>query len=230
MTTVRLTRFVTITALCSVFAACMVGDAEDTAPADDNANGLPAFESLASSSRALSSTQIRVWWSPNRENDLAGYRVYRNGVPVWTLQRNTTSYTDSGLLPATTYNYNITAFDIAGNESGFSATWSATTYPATMGTVSFSKTVWPILYSNCSGCHAAQAQVASSYKRMTSTVTDGPCSGLRISIPGNPLASLGFQKITGSQHCGGVMPPSSGLSSEQASIIGAWITQGAHNN
>jgi hypothetical protein len=38
-----------------------------------------------------------------------------------------TSYTDSGLAPATTYSYNVTAFDAAGNQSPQSAPASATT-------------------------------------------------------------------------------------------------------
>lgn len=223
-------RWTSLSVCLSLFAACMVGDPQDASPADDNSDGHPEFGSLALSATAVSSTQIRVTWRANTESDLAGYRVYRNGVVIATLRKSYTTYTDTGLLPAVTYNYNITAFDIAGNESGFSATLTATTYPATMSTVSFSRTVWPILRSYCSGCHAAQSQVATSYTRMTSTISGGACNGLRMSIPGNPLASLSFQKVTGSQHCGGVMPPSGPLSSSQASIIGAWITQGARNN
>lgn len=230
MTIARFTVLASIIALSSLSAACMVGDAEETAPASDNPDGQPVFESLATPATAVSSTKIRITWSPNAESDLAGYLVYRNGVAVAYTPKGTTTYTDTGLLPATTYNYNVTAYDIAGNMSGFSATWSATTYPATMSTVSFSKTVWPILRDNCSGCHAAQSQVATSYTRMTSTISGGSCNGLRMSIPGYPLQSLSFQKVTGSQHCGGVMPPRGPLSSAQASIIGAWITQGAHNN
>ncbi|MFY9268168.1 MAG: DNRLRE domain-containing protein [Candidatus Manganitrophaceae bacterium] len=62
-------------------------------------------------------------WNPNTEADLAGYKVYygtssrKYGAPL-TIGKQT-SYTVTGLA-AGTYFFSLTAFDIAGNQSGFS--------------------------------------------------------------------------------------------------------------
>lgn len=68
---------------------------------------------------AISSSQIDLNWSHSTDNvGVIGYKIYRNGVPIRAL--NTTSFSDEGLSPSTTYCYNISAFDAAGNESELS--------------------------------------------------------------------------------------------------------------
>ncbi len=67
-------------------------------------------------------------WSPNNEKDLAGYKVYRSTTPgtygkgniIATIGGNITTYQAAGLKFGTTYYFVVTAFDIAGNESGYS--------------------------------------------------------------------------------------------------------------
>lgn len=63
-------------------------------------------------------------WSPNEEPDLAGYRVYYGTSP-----REYIGFVDTGkvttcrldnLLDHVTYFISVTAYDRAGNESGFS--------------------------------------------------------------------------------------------------------------
>ncbi len=58
---------------------------------------------------------------------VGGYTVYRNGVPVATVAG--AAYTDTGLMAATVYSYQIAAFDNATpvNTSALSAALSATT-------------------------------------------------------------------------------------------------------
>ena len=46
---------------------------------------------------------------------MTGYKIYRNGVVVGTTAG--TSYTDSGLSPATSYSYTVSAIDARANES-----------------------------------------------------------------------------------------------------------------
>ena len=71
------------------------------------------------SATALSSTEIRVSWRDNANNEL-GYEVERSidGVtfeaPV-PLAANATSFTDSGLSASTEYWYRITAYNNAGD-------------------------------------------------------------------------------------------------------------------
>src|SRR5262245_9319624 len=47
---------------------------------------------------------------------VAGYRIYRNGVLIGT--STTTDYTDNTASPGIQYTYTVSAFDVAGNESG----------------------------------------------------------------------------------------------------------------
>jgi glucose/arabinose dehydrogenase/chitodextrinase len=77
----------------------------------------------------VSSTRIDLAWSPSSDNvGVAGYRVFRNGTEVATPTTN--AHQDTGLTPATTYTYTVSAFDAAGNSSAQSASASATTQPA----------------------------------------------------------------------------------------------------
>ncbi|MET9900378.1 PA14 domain-containing protein [Streptomyces sp. NPDC006446] len=76
--------------------------------------------------------KAKVSWSQNKEMDLAGYRVFRRlkGGTTWTRLTTTTatSYTDT-TLPVTgvTYDYEVRAYDKAGNESEGTAPRSVTT-------------------------------------------------------------------------------------------------------
>jgi chitodextrinase len=73
-----------------------------------------------------SSSRILLSWTPSTDNvAVSGYRVFRDGAAIAT--STATSYTNSGLAAATTYQYTVTAFDAAGNESAQSlAVWATT--------------------------------------------------------------------------------------------------------
>ncbi len=61
-------------------------------------------------------TSVTLTWNAATDNvGVAGYDVLRNGAPVATSA--TTSYTDTGLAPDTTYTYSVRARDAAGNTS-----------------------------------------------------------------------------------------------------------------
>jgi hypothetical protein len=75
--------------------------------------------------------QVVLDWASNVEADLAGYRVYRRVAgDVWPASplasASTSAYTDSGLANGTTYEYRVTAYDTATNESSPSSVVSAT--------------------------------------------------------------------------------------------------------
>ena len=87
---------------------------------------------LGLTATAVSSSQINLSWLPSTDNiGVTGYRIYRDLVHIAT--STVTSYSDSGLNPSTTYDYTVTAIDAVYNESGHSATSSATTFPVTTG-------------------------------------------------------------------------------------------------
>jgi hypothetical protein len=73
----------------------------------------------------LTASTLTIAWNPNIEADLAGYIVHyglqsRNYDSVINVG-NVTEYTITGLEPAARYYLAVTAYDFAGNESGFSA-------------------------------------------------------------------------------------------------------------
>lgn len=63
---------------------------------------------------------IELVWERNVEKDLASYRVYRNGMKIAD-GLTSPSYSDKEVKPGTTYRYEISAVDNAGNESARSA-------------------------------------------------------------------------------------------------------------
>lgn len=75
---------------------------------------------------AVSSSQIDLSWSASTDNvKVTGYRIYRDGTETATTAN--TSYQDTGLTPETTYTYEVSAYDAAGNESDKSNSAQATT-------------------------------------------------------------------------------------------------------
>jgi chitodextrinase len=83
---------------------------------DDLAPSIPS----AVEATAVSPSQIDVTWTASADDvGVAGYGVHRDGVQVATA--TTTSYSDGGLAPTTTYAYTVVAFDAAGNVSATSS-------------------------------------------------------------------------------------------------------------
>ncbi len=79
------------------------------------------------------STVSLSWTASNDNVGVSGYTVYRNGTAVNSKLITDTSYTDTGLIPNTTYTYYVTAKDGAANESATSSMISVTTNPDSQG-------------------------------------------------------------------------------------------------
>jgi chitodextrinase len=95
------------------------GGASDTTPPSAPA-GLTAA--------ATGPATVSLSWGAAADNaGVTGYTIARNGVAVATVPGTTTSYGDSGLVPGTSYGYQVTASDAAGNVSPPSNQATATT-------------------------------------------------------------------------------------------------------
>ena len=85
------------------------------------------------SATAASSNQINLSWSASSDNvGVTGYRVERcEGTSCSTFAQiaalATTSYSDTGLSPSTSYTYRVRATDAAGNLSSYSSTATTST-------------------------------------------------------------------------------------------------------
>ncbi|MER6926365.1 endo-1,4-beta-xylanase, partial [Streptomyces spiralis] len=71
-------------------------------------------------------TSASLKWSASTDDvGVTGYDIYRDGTKAGS--STSTSFTDSGLTPSTTYTYTVRAKDAAGNVSSASAAVTATT-------------------------------------------------------------------------------------------------------
>jgi len=100
-------------------------DAISVNTGDTTAPSVPAGVSAT----AVSSARIDLSWTASTDDvGVASYRVYRGGSLLATVTG--TSYSDTGLEAGTSYTYNVSAVDGAGNASSLSADASATTAAA----------------------------------------------------------------------------------------------------
>ncbi|WOI60654.1 cellulase family glycosylhydrolase [Streptomyces fradiae] len=98
------------------------GGPADTAP-PTAPTGLTATETGA--------TSVTLRWSPSTDDTgVTGYDVHRDGVRVTAAPVTGTTWTDTGLTPATRHTYTVRARDAAGNTSAPSAALTVTTAPA----------------------------------------------------------------------------------------------------
>jgi len=100
------------------------GDADIIAVGDSIAPSVPTNLTGA----AISATQVNLTWTASTDNvGVTGYRIHRNGLPVGT--STTTTYVDMTCQPNTSYLYQVSAYDLEGNESALSTGTTAVTPP-----------------------------------------------------------------------------------------------------
>jgi chitodextrinase len=97
-------------------------DATATPQTDTAAPSVPTNLALS----VISSSQINLSWTVSIDNfGVAKYKIYRNGHLLSTAATN--SFSSTGLKASTTYAYQVSAQDAAGNESAKTVVASATT-------------------------------------------------------------------------------------------------------
>jgi chitodextrinase len=95
----------------------------------DNVPPYPPGNLLASVDKNNPFVVDLSWDSTTDDVGVAGYTVYRDGVPIGTTGNGPYVYTDTTVQPATTYAYALDAFDAAGNHSDLSEPVYVTTPP-----------------------------------------------------------------------------------------------------
>lgn len=115
---------VTVTPINSLGQSFDVINYAFTAGAEATAPTTPATLTAT----AASGTQINLSWSASSDNTgVRGYSIYRNSTLIGTVDQNTLTFSDTSLVPSTTYSYRVDAFDGSGNHSALSTAKSATT-------------------------------------------------------------------------------------------------------
>jgi chitodextrinase len=130
-------------------------------------------------SPARTSSSVSLSWNAASDNvGVTGYQILRGGNPVGT--SGTTSFTDTGLNPSTSYTYTVRAFDAAGNYSAASA-------PLTVSTMAGGGT--PTSY---------EAEASGNTRTGSAAVASCPsCSGgSKVGYVGNG-ATLSFNNVAG---------------------------------
>jgi len=103
-----------------------------TATLTVNADTTPPSVPAGLSASAVSSSQINLSWTASTDNvGVTGYNIFWGGVKVGTAPG--TSFQDAGLTASTSYAYNVSAFDAAGNTSAQSTGASAMTLASSGG-------------------------------------------------------------------------------------------------
>jgi hypothetical protein len=124
--------------LALALAACSSGpggDSDPPPPPPPSTDTTPPSVPAGVTATAQSSSQVLVSWNASTDSGtgVGGYRVFRDGGATPIADVTTTSYTDTSLAAATTYDYTVLAYDRATppNVSAQSAAASATTGPVT---------------------------------------------------------------------------------------------------
>ncbi len=97
----------------------------DITPTSGGGDTTPPSKVTGLTVTTVSSTQLDLSWDPVPDSDLSYYKIYRDGVYI--AQTISTTYSDTGLSPGTTYTYEVSAVDTSGNEGPKSDPVSGTT-------------------------------------------------------------------------------------------------------
>ncbi len=85
--------------------------------------------------QAISTSQVNLSWAASTDDvGVAGYKIFRDNQQIATT--TTTAFTDTSLNSLTTYTYNVSAYDAAGNDSAQSQPAVVTTLGNQAPTVS----------------------------------------------------------------------------------------------
>jgi chitodextrinase len=91
-----------------------------------NGDNTPPSTPTNLSASAAAYNIINLSWGASTDNvGVAGYYVIRNGVTI--AQLTSTTYSDTSVNASTSYQYQVSAYDAKGNNSGLSTTTSVTT-------------------------------------------------------------------------------------------------------
>ena len=153
----------------SAFAGPVNATTSDTVPAAPSSLG----------AAAASSTQINLTWVDNSTNE-SGFKIQRSassGGPytqIATVGAGVTSYSNTGLSPATTYYYRVCAYNWAG-DSAYAGPVSATT-PAQPPSAPTGLTATAVSASQINLAWTDNSSNESGFKILRSTLADGPFS------------------------------------------------------
>ncbi|MBP6884126.1 MAG: fibronectin type III domain-containing protein [Candidatus Pacebacteria bacterium] len=183
------------------------------------------------SSPTKTSNSVSLSWNASTDNvGVIGYRVYMNGNLNGS--PSGTSYTATGLNPATTYSFNVRAFDLAGNLSSASSSISVTTDSVTTVDLLPPTTPTGVSHSNTTSSSILLTWYNSNDDTLApSQITYdvyGPTGACNASAGGGPIAGYCGQVIGNSSMQITGLTPSTQYN--QASGVRSGFIVQAHDN
>ena len=137
------------------------------------------------SATAISGTTVNLTWTASTDNvAVTGYKVFRNSVQIGTSA--TPSYSDTTCTPATTYSYQVSAYDAAANESA-----KCTAVPATT-----LDTIAPSVPTNLSASAVSGTQVNLTWTASTDNVAVTGYKVFRNSVQIGTSATASYSDTT----------------------------------
>ena len=145
-------------------------------------------------------------------------------------------------MRSTTLLLSLTLFACSGGDDSDTDTTDTDFVDTDVAATSFAGAVWPILETNCAGCHADDTyhpgfKLADATTAYTSLVGDAPDKAdggfAKYVVPGDPDNSLLVHKIAqATPSYGGAQMPLNGsaLSAADQAVIATWIEEGAEDN
>jgi chitodextrinase len=128
-----------------------------------SAPGQPAASAITSSTLTL------IWTAATDNYGVSEYLIKRDGVQIGT--SSATTFSDSGLNPATAYTYTVVAKDSAGNVSPASAARSVTTAAGNVARVYYK------LGSGWSNANMHYAATGGTWTAVPGLAMQAPCAG-----------------------------------------------------
>jgi glucose/arabinose dehydrogenase len=103
------------------------------------------------------------------------------------------------------------------------------------GEVNFRSVYQQVLVPRCGPCHTASSfgglgmpSASTAFDRLVNASATSPSCGGRVRVkPGESAQSVLFQKVSGQNLCGSMMPPGGALSAAEIDFIDTWIAEGA---
>ena len=130
-------------------------------------------------------TTVTVAWTTSSDNvGVAGYKVFRGGVQIGTVNSPNVNYMDTGLTPNTLYSYTVLAYDAAGNSSGQTSAVTVTTQ---------SDTTPPSVPSNVTATAASPTTTTVNWSASSDNVA---VTGYKIFRGGTQVGSVNSPNLT----------------------------------
>lgn len=128
-------------------------------------------------------TSVEISWSGSTDNvGVTQYNLYKNQLPIASFLANQTSYTDTNILPNTTYVYGISAGDVVNNwstiRSDFITTMAVSSSSSSKSSVASSAISKSSVASSTSSLASSSKSSASSVAASSSSSSSTPSSAL----------------------------------------------------